>query len=232
MLRQPPGDAAWASLIPTVDAFNRPRGMRTQWDVHTEGLWHTGVAVLIFDSRGRLLLQRRAPSRWTYPGAWDASVAETSEGDEEPLRAARRGVYEELGMALPEGGAGEPAMEFAATEPYCWRGRMPEFEMHDCEIDHFFVMRSRDASLDGLAEAAAGAGAQPGEAGGGEVAELRFESLEVLGAEVAAAPERFTPTLLAAWYGCGERCWGGRQHPLPEALVKEGPGWHWWLGRG
>ena len=81
MLRQPPGDAAWASLIPTVDAFNRPRGMRTQWDVHTEGLWHTGVAVLIFDSRGRLLLQRRAPSRWTYPGAWDASVAETSEGD-------------------------------------------------------------------------------------------------------------------------------------------------------
>ena len=91
--------------------------MRTQWDVHTEGLWHTGVAVLIFDSRGRLLLQRRSSSRWTYPGAWDASVAETSEGDEEPLRAARRGVYEELGMALPEGGAGEAAMEFAATEP-------------------------------------------------------------------------------------------------------------------
>jgi hypothetical protein len=83
---------------------------------------------------------------------------------------------------------------------YCWQGRMPEFVMDDCEIDHYFTLRATDdtaaaLSIDGLA-ASAGGGAQVDEAGGGEVSSLRYVSLPDLAVEIETDPSGFTPTLL------------------------------------
>ena len=49
---------------------------------------------------GRLLLQRRAETKWVCPGAWDLAVTETVDAAESFDAAMVRGLAEELGIDL------------------------------------------------------------------------------------------------------------------------------------
>ena len=152
--RDPPRHAALdepvlAQQIPVFDRWHNQVGMRTQWDVHTLGLWHDSAAVLIFDA-SRVLLQQRSANDWTYPGTWDASVAKTIQSEELPASAATRGVLDALGIDIRLEDTSEEAdlgdrdgamMQYAASKPVCWAGRMPQMVLADCEIVHFFVAR-------------------------------------------------------------------------------------------
>lgn len=231
---EPPDDGSFDDAIPVLDRWHNPQGLRSTWDVHTLGLWHEASAVLVFDSNSRLLLQQRAASKWTYGGVWDASIAETIEADEPPLAAAIRGAREELDVTL----LSAENLRFAASKPVCWRGRMPEMELADCEIEHFFVFRGGqqqqqlDNVVEHLAETAALAAradhaeTSSGEPGSGEVSRLRWVEHAALGKEIAGSPQNFSPLLLSAWYECGEGCWGklaaGEEHTPPPALVQSG----------
>jgi isopentenyldiphosphate isomerase len=203
-------EPAFQQQIPVLDRWHNHVGMRTQWDVHTLGLWHESAAVLVFDG-SRLLLQQRSAHKWTYPSAWDASVAETMEADELPATAAARGALEELGAAIQ--------MQFAASKPVCWVGRQPEMDLADCEIVHFFVARD---PLDHAAflELDTDAGRGDDASGRGELQALRWVELEELGKEIEAKPGSFTPLLLSAWYELAD-CWGSSAagHALPARLL-------------
>ena len=57
------------------DADGRPLGRaKARDDVHRDGDWHRSSHVWIFTSDGRLLFQRRAPDKDTWPGRLDASI--------------------------------------------------------------------------------------------------------------------------------------------------------------
>lgn len=209
--------------IAVFDQFHNRVGMRTQWDVHTLGLWHEAAVLLVFD-KSRLLLQQRSARKWTYPNAWDTSVAETVEVDEQPDAAAARGALEELNIALLQKeweGIGTRSaaneMQFMASKPVCWVGRMPEMELADCEIVHFYV--ARDA-LDDANSLQVHADSSGGEfKNSHEIQALRWIEVEDLGKEIEASPGSFTPTLLSAWYECRE-CWPkGAEHALPRKLL-------------
>ena len=79
-------------------AAGRPRGL-----VHREGLWHCSFHCWLVRAGRRgpeLVLQRRAITKDTHPGAWDVSAAghyRPGEGLEGGLRELR----EELGLAMP-----------------------------------------------------------------------------------------------------------------------------------
>jgi isopentenyldiphosphate isomerase len=78
-------------------AAGRPRGL-----VHREGVWHRSFHCWIVRGGERspeLVLQRRAQSKDTHPGAWDVSAAghyRPGEG----LEGGLRELQEELGLAL------------------------------------------------------------------------------------------------------------------------------------
>jgi len=66
--------------------------------VHANGIWHRAVNVMLYRSNGDLVLQQRAATKRVCPLAWDLSVAEHLQVDEDWHTAARRGLEEELGL--------------------------------------------------------------------------------------------------------------------------------------
>ena len=78
----------------------RPIGTKDRGSVHLDGDWHRSFHCwLVSPRRGTLLVQRRAVSKATYPGALDTSVAGHYRAGE-GVREGCRESEEELGLRL------------------------------------------------------------------------------------------------------------------------------------
>lgn len=83
------------------DVFRRPtgrtmlRGQKVQ-----EGDYHMVVHVIIFNSKGQMLIQQRQSCKKSFPDAWDISVGGCAIQGESSQQAAMREVREELGLAI------------------------------------------------------------------------------------------------------------------------------------
>ena len=87
-----------AECLDVVDENNRVTGRETREKIHSSGLWHRGVHVLVFDSMGRLILQVRSAEKDKFPNHYDLSVSEHLAEGETYKSAAIRGLREELGI--------------------------------------------------------------------------------------------------------------------------------------
>jgi len=157
-----------SSLIPAwVDGSLQPAD---KFEVHRRGLRHKAVSVFVM--RGQeTLIQRRAMTKYHTPGLWANGCCTHPHWQEPAAVCARRRLAEELGL---EGLAPEhrDRVEYRADVG----GGMIEHEL----VDIFTVELPREATpCPNLAEVMA----------------LRWITLPDLQAEVAAAPERFTPWL-------------------------------------
>jgi len=81
-----------------VDENNQVMGRERREKIHSIGLWHRGVHVLVFDSRGRMILQMRSAEKDKFPNRYDLSVSEHLAEGETYNSAAIRGLREELGI--------------------------------------------------------------------------------------------------------------------------------------
>jgi isopentenyldiphosphate isomerase len=88
-----------AMIIDVVDQADAPVGTIPRADVFQRHASFRVSHVLIFNSRGELLLQRLALSRNRNPGAWGSSVASYLFSSEGYVQAAQRRVSEELGIS-------------------------------------------------------------------------------------------------------------------------------------
>ncbi len=66
------------------------------------GQYHLVVHIWVVDSKGRILLQRRAPTRRMMPGAWAATGGSAVAGENSET-AARRELEEELSIGTKPG---------------------------------------------------------------------------------------------------------------------------------
>jgi len=92
-----------------VDWQDNVTGALSKLDCHyMEGHRHRAFSVLLFDSKGRLLVQRRSSEKITFPGVWGNTCCshpldiEGENGDAESgvINAARRKLEHELGIPL------------------------------------------------------------------------------------------------------------------------------------
>jgi len=75
-------------------------GLAPRAEVHANpSLMHRVVHVLVFDPKGRLLLQKRSLSKDVAPGMWDTSVGGHVGIGEELSVSAMREMEEELGIS-------------------------------------------------------------------------------------------------------------------------------------
>jgi isopentenyldiphosphate isomerase len=114
--------------IAVVDADNRFLRWEHRTTIHRDHLIHRTVHILLFDSHGRLILQRRNRRKATFPGCWDVSAcghveeADYPSGPDERLdevyaETARRELHEELGVHAQLSALGHfPPMEGIAYE--------------------------------------------------------------------------------------------------------------------
>tara|TARA_B100000809_G_scaffold178394_1_gene175989 strand:- start:1729 stop:2271 length:543 start_codon:yes stop_codon:yes gene_type:complete len=82
-----------------------PEGKPTQKtalksEAHKNGWFHATVHIWLFTSDKKILLQKRALTKKVFPGIWDISVAGHIAAGEEILEAAKREIFEEIGLQL------------------------------------------------------------------------------------------------------------------------------------
>jgi isopentenyldiphosphate isomerase len=71
-------------------------------EAHKNGWFHATVHIWLFTSDKKILLQKRALTKKVFPGLWDISVAGHVAAGEEILEAAKREVFEEIGLQLQD----------------------------------------------------------------------------------------------------------------------------------
>jgi isopentenyldiphosphate isomerase len=69
-------------------------------EVHRLGLLHRAVHVLVFDSRGRVFLQKRSMKKDRQPGLWDSSASGHVDSGEDYDACCLRELQEEIGLRL------------------------------------------------------------------------------------------------------------------------------------
>ena len=85
-------------LVDVADADDRVVGTITRIEMRRSAAWHRAVYVLVQDSAGRVLLQRRSFEKDLAPGAWDIGAGGVVGAGESYDDAAQRELAEELGV--------------------------------------------------------------------------------------------------------------------------------------
>lgn len=85
-----------------VNRMDRIIGYRTRYECHHDKtLIHRGVNLIIFDDKGRTLLQKRSQTKDTRPGYWQNAVGGHVSKGERYKKAILREIQEELGIMVP-----------------------------------------------------------------------------------------------------------------------------------
>ena len=78
--------------------MDEPVGVMEKMEAHRKGALHRAFSVFIFDNKGYLLLQQRAPGKYHGGGLWTNACCSHPYPGELILQAARRRLMEELGF--------------------------------------------------------------------------------------------------------------------------------------
>jgi len=83
-----------------VDVTDSVIGSASREEVHRLGHLHRSTHLLVFDSCGSVLLQKRSSGKDTFPGRWDSSVSGHVDCGEDYDACVVREAFEEIGIDL------------------------------------------------------------------------------------------------------------------------------------
>src|SRR5580658_4397934 len=111
-----------------VDESDQPVGVMEKMEAHRRGLLHRAFSVFIFNSRGEMLLQQRAPEKYHSAGLWTNACCSHPRPGEDTREGAVRRLKEELGFTTHL----EKLFEFTYRSEF--DNGLTEFE-----FDHVFI---------------------------------------------------------------------------------------------
>src|SRR5690606_35995201 len=88
-------------LVTLVDEHDTPLGLGEKMEVHRAGLLHRAVSVIVFNTKGEMLLQQRAASKYHTPSLWTNTCCTHPLPGESVENAAQRRLQEEMGFKTP-----------------------------------------------------------------------------------------------------------------------------------
>ena len=154
-----------AEQVVLVDADDRPTGTAGKMAAHRDGALHRAFSVIVWNSKGEVLLQRRALCKYHSGGLWTNACCGHPRPGEFVAAAALRRLGEELGFGCP--------LEELGTITY-------RAELDQGLVEHEFVHVFR-GTFDGAIEPAPE-----------EVSEVRWISPVALLSAFDETPEIFT----------------------------------------
>lgn len=89
-------------LVILVDEQDGEIGLKEKLAAHHDGDLHRAISVFLFDSAGRMLLQRRATGKYHSGGLWTNTSCSHPRPAETVLDAAVRRLHEEMGIRCPD----------------------------------------------------------------------------------------------------------------------------------
>jgi len=111
-----------------VDEHDVPLGTVEKMEAHEKALLHRAFSVFIFNSKGEMLLQQRATSKYHSGGLWTNACCSHPYSGEDTLAAAEKRLQEEMGFTTPL----TKAFEFIYKAPF-------ENGLTEHEYDHVFT---------------------------------------------------------------------------------------------
>jgi isopentenyl-diphosphate delta-isomerase len=84
-----------------VDSRNRELGVMDKTEAHQKGVLHRALSVFIFNSKGELLIHRRASGKYHSSGLWSNTCCSHPRPGEKVGDAAVRRLQQEMGMSAP-----------------------------------------------------------------------------------------------------------------------------------
>jgi isopentenyl-diphosphate Delta-isomerase len=161
-----------------VDESDVPVGHMEKLEAHRKALLHRAFSVFIFNAKGEMLLQRRAPGKYHSPGLWTNACCSHPRPGEDTLSAAVRRLREELGFAT------ELEELFSFTYRSEFDNGLTEFE-----FDHVFIGR-----YDGQVRPAPA-----------EVSDYSYRPLDEIRASLRSNPDIYTTWFRLAFPRVAER---------------------------
>jgi isopentenyl-diphosphate Delta-isomerase len=111
-----------------VDEHDVPLGTAEKMEAHEKALLHRAFSVFIFNSKGEMLLQQRALSKYHSGGLWTNACCSHPYFEQDTLQAAEKRLQEEMGFTTPL----TKAFAFVYKAPF-------ENGLTEHEYDHVFT---------------------------------------------------------------------------------------------
>jgi isopentenyl-diphosphate delta-isomerase len=103
-------------------------GIMEKMEAHEKGLLHRAFSVFIFNSKGEMLLQRRALNKYHSAGLWTNTCCSHPRPGEDTRSAAQRRLHEEMGLYVE--------LDFMTVFTY----KTPfDNGLTEYEIDHVYI---------------------------------------------------------------------------------------------
>ena len=87
-------------IFDVVNGRDEVIGQKPRSEVHRLGSLHRAIHVLVFNSRGKIFLQKRSISKDREPGKWDSSSSGHVDSCEDYDACAVRELREEIGLIV------------------------------------------------------------------------------------------------------------------------------------
>ncbi|WP_449398739.1 isopentenyl-diphosphate Delta-isomerase [Chryseobacterium wanjuense] len=152
-------------FVVLVSPEDKVLGLMEKQQAHVNGLLHRAFSVFLFNSKGEMLLQKRASGKYHSPLKWTNAVCSHPKNGETYLEGAKRRVKEELGIEA----------DISKKFSFIYKADVGN-GLWEHELDHVFVgVFEDDFNLNK-----------------DEVEEVRYISMEDLNKEMIEHPEHFT----------------------------------------
>lgn len=111
-----------------VDLNDKEIGIAEKMEAHRLGLLHRAVSVFLFNTKGEMLIQKRALSKYHSGGLWANACCSHPIPGESSLMAAERRLFEELGIKA----------QLSFRDVFHYRAAVG-LDLIEHEIDHLFT---------------------------------------------------------------------------------------------
>ena len=81
-----------------VDKKNNQIGLMPKMEAHFKGVLHRAFSVIIFNSSGEMMLQKRASTKYHTPNLWSNTCCSHQREKENNISAGKRRLREEMGF--------------------------------------------------------------------------------------------------------------------------------------
>jgi isopentenyl-diphosphate Delta-isomerase len=148
-----------------VDEDDNAIGAMDKLEAHYKGVLHRAFSILIFNSKGELLLQKRSNKKYHSGGLWTNSCCSHPKPDEHIANAASNRLMHEMGIDL-----------------------QPQFAykfLYKTELDNNFTEHELDHVFTGVFDGTPMVNVD-------EVSDWKFISIEKLRADILKHPDNYT----------------------------------------
>ncbi|MCC8146192.1 MAG: isopentenyl-diphosphate Delta-isomerase [Bacteroidales bacterium] len=115
-------------MVILVDEYDNPLGTMPKMEAHKKGLLHRAFSVLIFNTEGEMLLQRRAFDKYHSGGLWTNTCCSHPAPGIEIADAAVKRLQEEMGIRA----------EIYPITSFIYQAHL-DHGLQEHELDHVYV---------------------------------------------------------------------------------------------